>query len=741
MRHFNKTKKVIFLGLLLGLVIFGFSTKDVQAGWLDEQASSAVSSVILYMSNVVMALLGNALAMVAGWLGSFLKLQSGYFENLTIVENSWAVFRDFTNMFFILILIIIAFATIFDMQNYNWKGLMAKFIIAALMINFSLAIGGLFIKISTTLSNVAINSFTDITANLAGGFGLNEMITARGASATSGDLLANVVLMQVISSIGMIIMTAIVLLAFVSAFAFSVARVPVLWVLLIVSPIAWITYILPQTRGIWSKWWKWFLCWTFFMPAYLFSLVMGIAILTNRPEIQSAVDSSKGSGLASVGNFFGLGLQGIFFYILTIIIMVGSLAAAMKMACAGGTGVAKTMGFINDRVQKLTYVSALRKGAKEKLGEIQKTGLPGKLGALYGGERTEKLKEARVAQGIFRERGAVQAEKDRAMREDIKTYKERFKATTDVEELKKNMKEGPREQKLAIAELLKERGELKAEDMKGVYNLYREAGSDSNAIEFAKSIKYDKLSKTDREQLYNTLGIKNAEVAREIVGAMAEKGDWRTEEGPALTEKLQRYASLFTQEGDRGDFLNKAMKFNFEEAVQAKVNINNADSTKPKQELTQELEKTIQRMNIDKLSELSAGNLKKLMEKKETRDLISRKITPDTATALAGKLTSEQLDALKEPGQEKNMIEEKKEQFKKELAEEQEKNPMVKELREMKEILKQQGGPDGGSGGTTPPAQPRKQIGFVPPGSTISGGEVKNPENINPNNVLDLRKK
>src|SRR3989338_4027024 len=257
--------------LFFVLAVFVFLAPEARAIFgLDYLTEGALNFAVLVFQGLIMGFIGTALAWTAYALAWFLKFQGGFFENVTIVQTSWAIFRDFANMFFILILIIIAFATIFDWQNYNWKGLMAKFIIAALLINFSLAIGGFFIKISTTLSNVAINSFTDITANLAGGFGLNEMITARGASATSGDLLANVVLMQVISSIGMIIMTAIVLLAFISAFAFSVARVPVLWALLIVSPIAWITYILPQTRGIWSAWWKHFFCWTFFKPAYLF---------------------------------------------------------------------------------------------------------------------------------------------------------------------------------------------------------------------------------------------------------------------------------------------------------------------------------------------------------------------------------------------------------------------------------------------------------------------------------------
>lgn len=365
-------------------------------------ALDSILNTLIGFFSLIQFFLGKFLATMAQWLGYFLKFQGNYFENIAIVQESWKIFRDFSNMFFILILIIMAFATILDLQNYNWKGLMAKFIIAALLINFSMAIGGFLIKISTTLSNVAINQFTNITDNLAAGFGINKFITAAPTAGTSSDLSANLALSAYLSTTGNIILTVIILCAFISALAFSIARVPVLWALLIVSPVAWISYILPQTRKIWDMWWNWFLCWTFFMPAYLFSLVIGIGILNNRPDIAAANTATS---------FFGFGVQEIFFYVLTVTIMFGSLAFGMKMACAAGTGAVATFGAISGRVNKFakenTYYNSLKKGLLGKAAEIQDTGFKSKLGgALYGGERAERLREAKVAE-IFGQKGAL----------------------------------------------------------------------------------------------------------------------------------------------------------------------------------------------------------------------------------------------------------------------------------------------------------------------------------------------
>jgi hypothetical protein len=58
------------------------------------------------------------------------------------------------NMFFVLILLWIAIATIFDFQPYTARQLLVRLIIAALLINFSLAIAGAFINLSNGIARI-----------------------------------------------------------------------------------------------------------------------------------------------------------------------------------------------------------------------------------------------------------------------------------------------------------------------------------------------------------------------------------------------------------------------------------------------------------------------------------------------------------------------------------------------------------------------------------------------------------
>ncbi|MBI2054685.1 MAG: hypothetical protein HYT39_01145 [Candidatus Sungbacteria bacterium] len=67
--------------------------------------------------------------------------QSGFITSVEAVKIGWGVARDVANMFFIIILIIVALATIFDLETFNVKSVLPRLITIALLINFSLIIG------------------------------------------------------------------------------------------------------------------------------------------------------------------------------------------------------------------------------------------------------------------------------------------------------------------------------------------------------------------------------------------------------------------------------------------------------------------------------------------------------------------------------------------------------------------------------------------------------------------------
>ncbi|GAH84046.1 unnamed protein product, partial [marine sediment metagenome] len=89
-------------------------------------------------------------------------LNLGFKSHLDIVKAGWEVTRDFSNMFFILFLVIIAFATILRFEKYGIKQLLPKIILIALLINFSLVICSVIIDFSNVAANFFIKDINQI---------------------------------------------------------------------------------------------------------------------------------------------------------------------------------------------------------------------------------------------------------------------------------------------------------------------------------------------------------------------------------------------------------------------------------------------------------------------------------------------------------------------------------------------------------------------------------------------------
>ena len=160
-----------------------------------------------------------------------------------------------------------------------------------------------------------------------------------------------------------------------------------LWFLLIISPIAWLGYALPNLRDqTWGSWWKHFLCWCFWLPYFLFFVMFAIIFINNRNLISVSAETS----IAGVN---------VVFFSLSLLFLVGGMGIARKLACASGTGVKAVFGKIETGVRKYApgaaYVRARYTGAKEGLKErgreIEERGFYG-----IGGARKERLKTAEI---------------------------------------------------------------------------------------------------------------------------------------------------------------------------------------------------------------------------------------------------------------------------------------------------------------------------------------------------------
>src|SRR3990167_1429945 len=153
-------KKINFSGntafwglLLLATAIFLVLPKSVNANVLDVGADvikTITASPMLIAIGVIAALMTVLFGAINSLIISAIVTLTSYnnFVNESSIIGAWVIIRDLCNMFFILILLVVAFAAILRIESYQWKKILPKLLIMAVLINFSRTFCGLIIYAS-----------------------------------------------------------------------------------------------------------------------------------------------------------------------------------------------------------------------------------------------------------------------------------------------------------------------------------------------------------------------------------------------------------------------------------------------------------------------------------------------------------------------------------------------------------------------------------------------------------------
>src|SRR3989338_3816533 len=183
-----------------------------------------------------------------------LTISTSFSDKLPVIEVGWKVARDATNIFFIIILLIISIGTILRIPNYgNTKQLLVRLILMAVLINFSLAIGSVVIDFSNVLGIqflTAIDKDFKVSDVIMQHLSVTEMFKP-GLSSTRENF-GNLSTYATVVIGNAILMVVLVFVFFVSGIMMFV-RLALLMLLLAVFPIAFVLYILPDTQKYFNK--------------------------------------------------------------------------------------------------------------------------------------------------------------------------------------------------------------------------------------------------------------------------------------------------------------------------------------------------------------------------------------------------------------------------------------------------------------------------------------------------------
>ncbi|MBI2446321.1 MAG: hypothetical protein HYV51_00685 [Parcubacteria group bacterium] len=401
---------------------------DLLGDVFGEAVSWVSGEVLLFISSGISAILGVFFGLIL-WLEAIIIdyiISPTNFPLTTapIVTIGWGITRDLANMFFILILLIISFATVLRIKSWAISQLWWKVVVAALLINFSLVIAGFVIDFANILTAFFLNgitgggSFGTITTKLAASM---QILNFYNPTRTEG-IIAGVTQFGaagIAATVGIILtLVGLIITVFVfgAAMIFLIVRILHIWLLLIFAPIVWMLWILPATSGYFSKWWSSFLQWTFFAPIFVFMIYLSLSIFEKTGELNPkffrvfpAIWQTPAPGLTTAAM-----PAAIFQWILVIGLMFGSLIVAQKFGVMGATASQKMLtGWGTDTKNwagRKLRSRALGVGAKEAAPGVEAR--PGllvrgaqKLAAIPGG----KLLAGQVFKMTTAEAGTVEA--------------------------------------------------------------------------------------------------------------------------------------------------------------------------------------------------------------------------------------------------------------------------------------------------------------------------------------------
>lgn len=284
---------------------------------------------------------------VSNWLADGIDFMYGALQQFlktkpleTTNQNSgiylaWVIMRNISNVAFIVAFLVIIYSqlTSVGISNYGVKKMIPRLVIAAVLVNLSFTICAIlldlsniagyafqdaFMGIKNTISTVGENTSTWTWSEVIS-TALSNGALAIGAVALTTELLP--MLVPAAALAGLTLLFILLIMA---------ARQALIIILIIISPLAFVCYLLPGTEKWFKKWRDLFLTMLVFFPA--FAVVFGGAQLAGIIIIQNAS-----------------GPNGAIMHVLGMLVQIIPLAITPLIMKFSGGVLGKFAGFVNDK--------------------------------------------------------------------------------------------------------------------------------------------------------------------------------------------------------------------------------------------------------------------------------------------------------------------------------------------------------------------------------------------------------
>lgn len=269
-------------------------------------------------------------------------------------EAPWARFKDLANIAFVIALLFVIYSQITSVgiSNYGIKKMLPKIIVAALLVNLSYIICQVAVDLSNILgygiskffTGIPIGSGVDTTSDE----GMKALgLTLNWTGAVGAILVAGVGLAMALSF--PVVLSALLAIAMIALIL--IARKALIVLLIVVAPLAFVAYLLPNTEQWFKKWLKLFSTLLLLFP--IVGVVFGASALAAK-----IVATAAGAANDTLMQLTALAISALPFFVVP-----GLLKGALNAAGAFG---AKMQGWANGASKRMS--SGASKKASERWG-------------------------------------------------------------------------------------------------------------------------------------------------------------------------------------------------------------------------------------------------------------------------------------------------------------------------------------------------------------------------------------
>jgi hypothetical protein len=310
-------------------------------GWL-------VCPVISFMGD----LLTNAFN---GLADNFLATDTSLFDTSSGTYIAWSIFRNFANVAFVIVFLIIIFSqlTSIGVSNYGVKKLLPRIVIAAILVNLSYFICQVAVDLSNILGyslkqvfdSIAVSASLPTSSDASGnGWGITAIIVGVIATATVAYFALSILIPILLGALIGVLMVVLML----------IARKAIIILLIVLSPLAFVAFLLPNTESLFTKWRKVFVALLLLFP--IISVVFGMSSLAS----QIVLHAGPGTGSLQILQIMAVGIATLPFFIVPSLLKsslngigtVGAKLSSFASKTGGNLGKAGGKAFGNTALQR-----------------------------------------------------------------------------------------------------------------------------------------------------------------------------------------------------------------------------------------------------------------------------------------------------------------------------------------------------------------------------------------------------